>query len=328
MSQLGPLERLRVIFFEILSPQELLGLGLFGFVVAVIPLLFILDSVFFLVGRRKSLWRHWKLMVAFIALEAIGVLYGRFVEPTWMEFPVHQVSSRKLPDKAAFRIAHLSDLHLRNTSDDRNRLDQVFAELDRGKPDLILLTGDYASSRDGLPLLASVGAELRKRAPAFAVPGNWDAVYFPESMGILDSVGVKDISGKIEETVASGQRILIGAPWRNFGEFFPRLASETPGVLSIVLFHTPDCIDSASWAGADLYFCGHTHGGQIRIPFYGALATLTKTGKRYEAGLYRAGNLVAYTNRGIGLEGAGPAAIRFLCRPEVAFFDIVGTRGP
>ena len=53
----------------------------------------------------------------------------------------------------------------------------------------------------------------------------------------------------------------------------------------------------------DLYCAGHIHGGQIALPFYGALVTLSKYGKRFEAGLYRVGETWLYVNRGIGMEG-------------------------
>ena len=74
----------------------------------------------------------------------------------------------------------------------------------------------------------------------------------------------------------------------------------------------------------DLYLAGHTHGGQVALPFYGALVTLAATGKKYESGLHQLGNTYIYTNRGIGMEGGRAPRVRFCARPEVTVFDIVG----
>jgi predicted MPP superfamily phosphohydrolase len=73
----------------------------------------------------------------------------------------------------------------------------------------------------------------------------------------------------------------------------------------------------------DLYLCGHTHGGQVALPLYGALVTLSKFGKKYESGMYTVGDTILYVNRGIGMEGGLTPKVRFLARPEITVFDIV-----
>jgi predicted MPP superfamily phosphohydrolase len=78
-------------------------------------------------------------------------------------------------------------------------------------------------------------------------------------------------------------------------------------------------------AGVDLYLCGHTHGGQIRLPLIGALVTSSKFWKRYEMGRYVEANTTLYVSRGIGMEGMGAPRARFLCPPEIELFEI---RGP
>jgi predicted MPP superfamily phosphohydrolase len=73
----------------------------------------------------------------------------------------------------------------------------------------------------------------------------------------------------------------------------------------------------------DLFLCGHTHGGQVRLPFWGAVITMSKHHKRFESGLYDVGGVPMYVNRGVGCEGGSAPRVRFLCRPEVAVFDLV-----
>ncbi|HEX9062636.1 MAG TPA: hypothetical protein VF941_20890, partial [Clostridia bacterium] len=92
---------------------------------------------------------------------------------------------------------------------------------------------------------------------------------------------------------------------------------------NILLYHTPDLIeDIQKNESVDLYLAGHTHGGQIRLPVYGALITLSKYGKRYEMGRYTVGNTVLYVNRGIGMEGGKAPRLRVFCRPELSVYDI------
>jgi hypothetical protein len=74
--------------------------------------------------------------------------------------------------------------------------------------------------------------------------------------------------------------------------------------------------------GINLYLCGHTHGGQVRLPFYGAVVTASTLGKRFEMGYYRLQDTHLYVSRGIGFEGMGAPRVRFLCPPEITLVSI------
>jgi hypothetical protein len=76
--------------------------------------------------------------------------------------------------------------------------------------------------------------------------------------------------------------------------------------------------------GVDLYLCGHTHGGQVRLPLYGAMLTSSQLGKRYEMGHYQQGRTNLYVSRGVGLEGLGAPRIRFLSPPEITLVTLQG----
>jgi predicted MPP superfamily phosphohydrolase len=91
----------------------------------------------------------------------------------------------------------------------------------------------------------------------------------------------------------------------------------------VLLYHFPDAIAQAARLRVDLYCAGHTHGGQVALPFYGALITLSGFDKKYEAGLYREHDTWMYVNRGIGMEGSAPR-VRFCARPEVTIIEITG----
>ena len=102
-----------------------------------------------------------------------------------------------------------------------------------------------------------------------------------------------------------------------------RLMQASPrDALTLLLYHTPDLMPEAARLGVQLYLCGHTHGGQLRLPFYGALATSSRWGKKYEMGLYHEGDATLYVSRGLGMEGLGAPRARFLAAPEVILWTI------
>ena len=81
-----------------------------------------------------------------------------------------------------------------------------------------------------------------------------------------------------------------------------------------LLHHTPDLVEQVP--SAALYLAGHTHGGQVSLPGFGALVTLSRYGKRFERGMSRVGATTVYVTPGIGVEPIVP--VRFGVRPEVS----------
>jgi predicted MPP superfamily phosphohydrolase len=95
--------------------------------------------------------------------------------------------------------------------------------------------------------------------------------------------------------------------------------------LHILLYHSPDLAPLACQKGIDLQLSGHTHGGQVRLPFYGAIFAGSLYGKRFESGRYQLADMTLYVTRGIGMEGAAAPRVRFLCPPEISVWEIHGT---
>jgi predicted MPP superfamily phosphohydrolase len=106
----------------------------------------------------------------------------------------------------------------------------------------------------------------------------------------------------------------------------PKLAQTLNGsgkdAFRILLYHTPDLAPEAAQLGIDLQLSGHTHGGQVRIPLYGAVYAASLYGKKFESGRRQVGDLTLYVSRGIGLEGGGAPRLRFNCAPEVTLWEI------
>jgi uncharacterized protein len=149
----------------------------------------------------------------------------------------------------------------------------------------------------------------------FAAPGNWDH----NAAKWFDGTGVTFLAGKSAKVEVRGVSLSIVGEW--FGMAPP---PEDPlADFSIYLQHSPDFLRETSKAGYDLYLAGHTHGGQVRIPGFGAVVTLSRFWKKYESGLFREGPTHLYVSRGLGLEGGWAPRIRLFCRPEVTVIDVL-----
>jgi predicted MPP superfamily phosphohydrolase len=91
----------------------------------------------------------------------------------------------------------------------------------------------------------------------------------------------------------------------------------------ILLVHTPELIPEADQHGVHLYLCGHTHGGQICLPFVGPILTHANCPRRYTRGAWRYNNVTGYTSSGVGCSGV---TARFLCPPELVLIELCRTR--
>lgn len=283
-----------------------------------------------------------------IACFAWALVEPHRVEVTYVHVPLAGLSAQE-----RIRIVQLSDVHSRSHPRLEESLPDIIA---RQSPDLIVFTGDALNRRYGLPVFRRLMSRLSAIAPTYAVLGNWD-VGPGAGLNLFGATGVRELDGEFVEIAVRGRHVrLVGA---RFGETVrlrkavraartPMPANAVPAALPaiplsanvsdalppaapgprsvvppvVVLAHSPDAIAYAK--EADLLLAGHTHGGQIRLPWYGAIITLTETGKQYESGLHRAGQTWIYTNRGIGVEPLLP--VRFLCRPEVTVMDLVAER--
>jgi predicted MPP superfamily phosphohydrolase len=274
---------------------------------------------------RARLW--WRRIV--LVLGTVGtacIVYGFTVEPTWVEVTRHRVALSRWPAGApTVRIVHLSDLHVDATPGNEEDVpDLVAAE----NPDLVAFTGDSLNALAGRDRCLRCLARLAKIAPVYAVQGNWDVVQF-DGVRVLEDAPVRLLDRSFAEVEVRGVRLVLAGLRFGRDDEVPAFLATLPRDRPVVfLHHTPDPILELADGGVDLVLAGHTHGGQVRLPGYGALLTLARHGKRFEAGLYREQDTWLYVTRGIGMEGSPAPRVRFLCRPEVTVIDLVpeGTR--
>jgi predicted MPP superfamily phosphohydrolase len=147
---------------------------------------------------------------------------------------------------------------------------------------------------------------------------------------MFDGLDITVLHDEVQHLDVNGSELyLIGISYldrRRDREVLPQLMQQLPeDAYSLLLYHTPDMIEVASAENVDLYLAGHTHGGQIRLPLYGAIITASAFGKQYEQGRYTVGDTTLHVSRGIGMEGQGAPRARFLCPPEIIVVDLMAT---
>ncbi|MBN2387655.1 MAG: metallophosphoesterase [Anaerolineales bacterium] len=251
--------------------------------------------------------------------------YGLYVEPFRLGVTHLQVTSPALLPDRPLRILQISDLHVERISP-RER--EVLVQAEALRPDLIVLTGDYVNLDyiDDPVAWADARAVLAQlRAPygVYAVLGTVDR---PQVVtAIFDGLEIRLLTDKVEVlALPGGDLILVGISTGPGDDqvLYDLTAENPPGNYTLLLYHTPDLIEPAVRRGVDLYLAGHTHGGQIRLPFYGALVTFSEYGKQYEMGEYHLGATTLYVSRGLGMEGWGMPRMRFLCPPELVLVEL------
>lgn len=256
-----------------------------------------------------------------VGIGMLCVLYGYFIEPYWIEVNSLVVRTPKL-QSGCFRIVQISDLHCDRKPRNEERAVRIINDL---KPDVIVATGDYLNDTTGRTRLTEMLSDLRAPLGKFAVNGNFEIDYWP-GVDLLAGTGFRLLNGdSVTVTKGSEEIALTGLGLDRAGAYREVLETLPNDRFVVFLFHKPDLIEDVNGLGIDLYVCGHTHGGQVALPGYGALLTFSKFGKKYESGLYRCGGTTLYVNRGLGLEPGPAPQVRFCARPEVTVFDILPT---
>jgi uncharacterized protein len=257
--------------------------------------------------RVPKLSRRRFLLLAALASPALVCADANWIEPHWVK-----VRSIKLTrEKPSHRIIHITDIHHKG---DRPCLESVVRKINALSPEAVCFTGDLIERKEfvaeALQILEGI------KSPLYGVPGNHDywsrAVFadFTKSFARTGGAWLMDSQvavahGKIQ---ISGATCLRGAP----APLEPRT-----GAKNILLLHYPLLAERVK-NKFDLMLAGHSHGGQVRIPFYGAPVVPYWVG-RYQVGMFRLPAGPLYVNPGLGWLAT---PIRFNCRPEITVFEI------
>ena len=256
-----------------------------------------------------------------VASAALFAAYGVLVRRRWVARRKLEVKIANLPPSLdGYRIVQLSDLHI--GSIDRGAAALAWSRAANAlSPDLIVVTGDMLTTGTAYhdDAVAALSA-LRARDGVYACLGNHDYYSEGDLCRALDERGVRVLRN---EGVVIGDLFVAGVEdaWRGTPDLTAALRDrgERPVVL---LAHNPDFFPKAKQAGVELTLSGHTHAGQLAVPFFVSRATLSHFVTRWPVGLYRDGNAQIFVHAGLGTTGP---AIRIGAAPEVV--EIVLRRG-
>jgi hypothetical protein len=221
-----------------------------------------------------------------------------------------------------YTILFLSDLHL----DGLDGLTEKLVEKIRGlNVDLCLLGGDFrmetfGSFKEALRLTREAISFISAKDGVYAILGNHDC---PEIVGPLGENGVRFLLNEAVPIARNGDRIwLLGVddPHYFHCDDLPKTAEGAPlGSFTVLAAHSPEIYREASDLGVRLYLCGHTHGGQIRIPPFGPVFTHSRAPRRTASGKWEQGKMTGYTSSGVGVSGV---PVRFYCKGEVSVITL------
>jgi len=289
------------------------------------------------------------VLLGIVAIGFACLLYASLIERNWFALRTHHVPC--LPAGARpIRILHLSDLHFRKG---QRRKHRFLGRLASTAPDLVVCTGDFLDEESGIGAAVPAVAQIRPSSRAFFVLGSHDYYaskpgnpfkYFLGPSNRKPPAGRKlpwrDLVAKLEErgwelilnratTVdveGLGTVDVVGLDDPHIKRDDLSVASprSTPG-FRLGVVHSPDAAPALAELGYDLIVCGHTHGGQIRVPGVGALVTNTKMPREMARGLSRLGSAWLHVSAGLGTSRYAP--IRFACRPEACLLELTPADG-
>lgn len=263
-------------------------------------------------------------------LVGLGV-YARWIEPRWLQLRHSRIHVPRLPGALeGFRIALLTDMHAGTAADFqliRKAVRRVMAE----RPHIVALTGDFAAddAQDFCDVLSALDG-LSAPYGVFAVPGNHDYIV---GIGkwrrdIAEHPEIQDLTNRCRTLDVDGARLCVAG----VDDFF----KGNPGVLlpppeerhfTLLLAHSPDQAERCRRGddAVDLIVSGHTHAGQVRLPFVGAPVSSAEYPELYDEGLRRRPWTQVYTSRGLGTVRL---PVRLLARPEVSLLELTAAPRP
>ena len=245
-----------------------------------------------------------------------------------LEISRYAVKSQKLPESFdGFKIVQLSDLHGAEFGEDGMELVEKVKELE---PDMIALTGDFVTDEGDLAAVEKLAARLTELCPVYFVSGNHEfgSGLAVKVRNILERAGVKYLSNEYLTISRGEDEILLGgvedplayADMLSPDELAQKMNDAAPDAFKILLGHRNYWMTEYPELPVDLIFCGHAHGGLIRIPGVGGLiGTDRRLFPDFDAGQFNNGRYTLIVSRGLGNSVPIP---RVFNRPEIVCVEL------
>ena len=245
--------------------------------------------------------------------------YAFFIEPNNLEVTNYKIKDK---DLAGIKIVFASDFHIKPHQN--KQLKNIVEKINAQNPDIVLYGGDFVSGHvQGLTMpIDKIAAELGKvksKYGIFSCIGNHDVWFDLDAVtNALEKNNIKVLYNQNAKIKINKKEIFIaGLQYKPFN-MIPMIETlkdtKSP---TILLTHSPDEFVDVPQS-VNLTLAGHTHGGQIRLPFFGAILTASEYGQKYVLGLIEENNKKMIVSKGIGVS---ILAFRFMCRPEIVVVE-------
>lgn len=279
------------------------------------------------ISRRTFIKRSISTVLSLAGISVGSRYYAEYIEPFWIDITNHTIYNEHIPNGfSGTKIVQFSDTHI-GFQYQLKDLKKTVQKINELKPHIILFTGDlmdkpnqYHSTKELISVLRLLEASMGK----YCIFGNHDhggygSTIYQNIMEASDFTMLQNtnihITNKEQQSIyiAGIDDAMLGRP-----SFKQTVSGIDQKAYTILLSHAPDFADEANQLGISLQLSGHSHGGQVRIPFYGALIT-PPYAKKYDKGMYQLSHMQLYVNRGLGTTRL---PFRFLTRPEISVFTL------
>jgi predicted MPP superfamily phosphohydrolase len=249
------------------------------------------------------------------------IVYGAFIEPRLLKVTRYAVGT----GEKALKVAFISDIHV-GPYKGRRWVEKLVRRTMALEPDLILLGGDFLlKEADALPMLEPLKA-LKAPLGVYAIMGNHDEwVSSPEAHAWFAASGIPLLENR---SVQAGPGVSVAGAdddWYGDTELETAFKGLPPDDLAIVMLHNPDLAPPAAALlktrpGKTVFFSGHTHAGQIRLPWIGSVAKMPHhLGRKFDRGVFAFDGIPLIIGAGTGESGP---RVRLFCRPEIVLAEL------
>jgi predicted MPP superfamily phosphohydrolase len=279
-----------------------------------------------MIKNISELSLFYKIMFSSGVILLVILLYSYFIGTRGLLIKNYEIKNNKIPDNFhGIKIIHFSDFHY-GFYKGKKELEKIIKEVNKLKPDIIIFTGDLIdkgaklTSKD-VEILTNYLSKLEANLGKFAVTGNHDLVHqsYESIMNdsdfiMLDNKETFIYNNNFEKIRIAGIEYLNENPNLEFLN-----NTEQDNIYTIVLTHAPDIIIKLNTQNIDLMLAGHSHGGQVKIPFLTKLF-LPNGSKEYYKNYYKVNNTDLYISSGIGTSVLN---LRLFNRPSINLYRLI-----